>query len=131
MALNAKQTHKNNRFSQSLRHALQGLWHVVRQERNFRFHLLASVVVLAVGYWVTLSRWEWLALCIAIFSVLQSELLNTVVEALVDLLTAKHYLTAAKYAKDVAAAVVLVAAIFAVVIGLLIFGPHFIDWIKR
>lgn len=131
MGLNGKQTQKNHHFGQSLRHALQGLGAVLRHERNFRFHVLASVAVIFAGWWVTLSRWEWFALGLAIFGVLQSELLNTVIEALVDLLTAKHYAIAAKYAKDVAAAVVLVAAVFAMVIGLLIFGPHFIDWIKR
>ncbi|QGG61782.1 UDP kinase [Loigolactobacillus bifermentans] len=131
MGLNGKQTQKNRHFGQSLRHAVQGLRAVLQAERNFRFHLLASLLVIAAGIWVTLSRWEWLALCIAIFGVLQSELLNTVVESLVDLLTVKHYMVAAKYAKDVAAGAVLVAAVFALVVGLLIFGPHFIDWIKR
>ncbi|MFD0897607.1 diacylglycerol kinase family protein [Loigolactobacillus binensis] len=124
MALKDKQTTKNHNLAQSMQHAVAGLVTVVQMERNMRWHLLASLLVIGVGWWLQLTRSDWLWLLLAIFMVLQSELANTVVENVVDLLTTHHYVSAAKYAKDIAAAAVLMAAGFAIIVGLLILGPH-------
>ncbi|ATO43764.1 diacylglycerol kinase family protein [Loigolactobacillus coryniformis] len=123
MGLKDKQTTKNHNLGQSMRHAFAGLIAVAHLERNMRWHLLASILVLVGGWWLQVDRSEWLWLILAIFLVIQSELANTVVENVVDLLTDQHYALAAKYAKDMAAAAVLVAAIFAIVVGLIIFLP--------
>ncbi len=123
MGLKDRQTTKNHNLGQSMRHAVAGLVEVVRLERNMRWHLLAGLLVLGCGWWLHLDRGDWLWLVLAIFMVIQSELANTVVENVVDLLTAHHYAVAAKYAKDLAAAAVLVAALFAIIVGLVIFLP--------
>jgi undecaprenol kinase len=119
-----KQTEKNRHFGQSLHHAWGGVVHVVKQERNMRFHLLAAVGAILLGWLLKVSTLEWLWLALAIFTVISAEFTNTVVEALVDLIVHHHYDLGAKYAKDAAAGAVLCAAVFAVVVGLLIFLPR-------
>ena len=89
-----------------------------------RFHLLAAVGAILLGWLLKVSTLEWLWLALAIFTVISAEFTNTVVEALVDLIVHHHYDLGAKYAKDVAAGAVLCAAVFAVVVGLLIFLPR-------
>lgn len=120
----AKQTGKNHHFRQALRHSWGGICWAVRAERNMRLHLLAAGLALIGGLWLGLSRQEWLWIVLAIFAVWGAEFANTVVEALVDLMVGHHYELAAKRAKDVAAGGVLLAALFAVIVGLLILGPR-------
>ncbi|MFD1317697.1 diacylglycerol kinase family protein [Loigolactobacillus zhaoyuanensis] len=127
MALKDKQTTKNRNLLQSVRHAFMGFIVVARLERNMRWHLLAGLLALGCGWWLQLAQNEWLWLCLAIFLVIQSEIANTVVENVVDLLTARHYDLAAKYAKDMAAAAVLFAALFAILVGLIIFLPKLLQ----
>ncbi|MFQ6057380.1 MAG: diacylglycerol kinase family protein [Anaerolineae bacterium] len=107
----------------SFRHAFAGLGHVLRTQRNARIHLLIAVAVVALGLALGLSRWEWAILALTIGFVFVAELFNTVVEAAVDLASPEIH-PLARVAKDVAAGAVLLAAIAAVVIGLLILGPH-------
>ncbi|ANK59596.1 diacylglycerol kinase family protein [Loigolactobacillus backii] len=119
-----RQVEKNHNFWQSLHHALTGIYQVFIEERNMRFHFGTSILVLGLGFLFKLHRFEWLWLLLAIFLVMLSELVNTVVENLVDLLTQHHYELAAKNAKDMAATAVLLAACFAIIIGIIIFMPH-------
>ena len=124
------QVTKNNNFLQSLGHALNGLWLVVKDERNMRFHIIASILVIAIGFYFKIGRSDWLWICVAITSVITAEFLNTIVEAIVDLVMGNQYHELAKTAKDVAAASTLIAAAFAVVIGLLIFAPYIYYFIE-
>lgn len=119
-----QQIDKNHSFWQSLRHAIDGVRLVIKKERNMRFHLLTSLIVVIFGLWLKIGRSDWLWIAVAIFSVITAEFLNTIVEAIVDLVVGKSYHNLAKTAKDVAAASTLVAAVFAVVIGLIIFEPY-------
>jgi len=106
----------------SLRHAIDGGRHIVRREPNVRIHLAVAVAVVALGAWLGLSARDWAVIVLAMGGVVATEAMNTAVERAVDLLSpARHPL--AKLSKDVAAAAVLVAAVAAVVIGLLILGP--------
>ena len=73
-----------------------------------------------------LRAWEWLWILLSIFLVVTGEMINTIVEALVDLTVGHHYHPLAKLAKDMAAGLVLLLAGFAVIIGLIIFGAHLI-----
>ncbi|MCM0599012.1 diacylglycerol kinase family protein [Periweissella fabalis] len=118
------QINKNQSFHQSIGHAISGVWLVVKKERNMRFHILVAVIVIVVGLWLGIGRSDWLWIAVAIFSVITAEFLNTIVESIVDLVVGKSYHRLAKTAKDVAAASTLVAALFAVVIGLIIFEPY-------
>ena len=111
---------------ESFNFAFEGVVHVLRTERNLRLHFLiaALVIIAAVGFDVT--RYELIALLISIAFVLIAEMLNSAIEAVVDLTTdSLHPL--AKVAKDVAAGAVLVAAANAVAVGYLVFSGDVAD----
>jgi diacylglycerol kinase len=107
----------------SFHYAFAGIAYCLRTQRNFRIHMLAAVLVGIVGGLLGLSGVEWAVLALTVTMVLAAEMVNTVVEAAVDLASpGLHPL--AKTAKDVAAGAVLVTALGAVVIGGCIFVPH-------
>ncbi len=106
----------------SFRHAFEGLRYVVRAERNARIHLCAAVLVVLLSSWLGLKPVEWALVIAAIALVFAGEMLNTVVELTIDLITSQEH-PIAKRAKDVAAGAVLVAAIAAAIIGFLVLGP--------
>lgn len=123
MAWKDKQTSKNNSFIQSFRHALAGLRVALTEERNLRYHLMIALAVIILGVTFQLDSKEWLLLIVVIGLVIILELLNTVIENLVDLVTNGSYHPLAKKVKDLAAGIVLVASVLAVIIGLLLFIP--------
>ncbi len=101
--------------------AFAGIGYAWRTQRNLRIHVAVAAVVVVAGLFAHLDRAAWLAIILAIGLVLVAELLNTAVEALVDLVSpARHPL--AKAAKDAAAGAVLLAAATAVAVGLVAFG---------
>jgi diacylglycerol kinase (ATP) len=106
----------------SFRHAFDGLAYVVRCERNMRIHLMIATAVMLLGLWLDLSATDWLLILVAITLVLSGEMLNTVVELIVDLVTREQH-PLAKHAKDVAAAAILLASGAAALVGLLTLGP--------
>jgi diacylglycerol kinase (ATP) len=106
----------------SFRYAFAGWWYVLRTQRNAWIHALASVAVFVAGFWLDLARTEWAILLLTIALVWVAEFVNTAFEAVVDLLSPSIH-PLAKVGKDAAAAAVLIAALAAVVIGLLILGP--------
>ena len=89
---------------------------------NFRIHLTAVILVSGLGWFFHLSASEWLWIILAVGLVLITELLNTALELLVDLVSPGFNSQAGKV-KDVAAGAVLVAAVIAVIIGAVIFIP--------
>lgn len=103
-------------------YAWNGLVEVTKNERNFRIHLLATVLVILVGLIVKLSLFEWMIAFLAIGMVLVAETINTAVEKLIDYLKPDIH-PAAKVIKDISAGSVLVAAITAFIIGCLLFVP--------
>ena len=102
--------------------AFRGILETFRSEWNFKVHVIAACTALAMGLWASLSiqEWFWIFLCIALVFAL--ELVNTAIEAAIDLVSPQYH-PLAKKAKDAAAGAVLVVAFFAFIIGLLIFGP--------
>jgi diacylglycerol kinase len=109
-------------FFESFRYAWQGIVYVVRTQRNVRVHLAAAVLVLVLAVLLHLSRIEIAVLVGCIMVVVAAEMVNTVAESIVDLVTDRyHHL--AKVAKDAAAGAVLVTAIGSAVIGVLLLGP--------
>jgi len=107
----------------SFRFALEGLKYTLVTQRNMRIHYLAALGVLLLSLYLPLSKTEVLLLFVAIVLVLVAELFNTVVEAVVDMIT-KDFHPLAKVAKDVAAGAVLLTAGFAVVVGVSVFYPY-------
>ena len=121
---------KNHHFIQALRHALDGVRTAFREERNLRFHCCAAVGVVVCGFLFRLTRSEWLWLLAAVTLVVVSELWNTVAENLADLASHLQRDELAKKAKDIAAGAVLVAAGFAVLVAVFVFGPHILALMK-
>ncbi len=108
---------------QSFNNAFQGLVASVRRERNMRIHLAVAFIVLIVSLFLNLTRLELAAVFVSIAFVLVTELFNTAVEAVVDMLT-DAYDKRAKAAKDLAAGAVLVAAINALVVAYLVLADR-------
>lgn len=109
----------------SFKHARDGIWYSIATQPNFRIHLLAAFMVIFSAWHFDVTRTEWIMLLFAIALVLVAEMLNTAIESATDILILefnKHV----KISKDVAAGMVLVAAIFSAIIGLIIFLPYFI-----
>ena len=102
--------------------AIRGLVVFLRDERNARIHLAATIIVILMGFYLKVSLIEWTVLFLAIGLVFALEAINTAIEYLVDLVSPEIQETAGK-AKDVAAGAVLIAALCAAIVGLIIFGP--------
>ena len=106
----------------SFGHAFRGWWYVLRTQRNAWIHAVAATVVFCLALWLHLPARDWAVLILAITIVFAAEFINTAIEAVVDLASPrKHPL--AKVGKDVGAGAVLIAALAALLIGLLILGP--------
>ena len=102
-------------------YAFRGILAAVKTQRNMRIHLTAAVYVTAFSFFYDLTRTEYALLALTFGAVISCEMINTAVEAAVDI-SSPDYSEKAGFAKDVAAGAVLVAAIFAVVVGVLLFG---------
>ena len=106
----------------SFGHAFHGWAYVLKTQHNAWIHSVVATLVLILGLWLGLPARDWAVLVLAIAMVFTAEFINTSIEAVVDLASPVHH-PLAKVGKDVGAAAVLVAALAAVLIGLLILGP--------
>ena len=106
----------------SFKHAFDGFVYAIRTQPNFRFDLLATICVILLGIYFSVSPVEWLILVFTINMVLAAEMLNTAIEAMVDLITLEKRVDA-KIAKDVSAGMVLISAVLSVVVALIVFLP--------
>lgn len=106
----------------SFGHSVRGIWVAMRGEFHMQVHAVATVVVIGLGFYYQLARLEWALVALAVAGVWAAELFNTALEALTDLVSPGFHPLAGK-AKDVAAGAVLLAALGAVAVGLLVFGP--------
>ncbi len=121
-ALPVKPTTKTKSLVKSFYFAVTGLAYALRTQRNMKIHLAAALCTVGFGFWYAVSSVEWLILAVTIMAVIVSELMNTALEAVVDLASPGIH-PLAKTAKDVAAGAVLISAISAVIIGCIIFYP--------
>lgn len=110
----------------SFKHAFDGFIHNIKTQPNFRFHLIATICVVLLGIYFNISTTEWLIVVFTVNMVLVAEMINTAIEAMVDLITLERR-EDAKVAKDVSAAMVLVSATLAVIVGLILFLPKIIS----
>jgi diacylglycerol kinase len=106
----------------SFRYAFQGWGYVLRTQRNAWIHSVIATAVFGVCLWLELPLRDWAVVILTAAFVFSAEFINTAIEAVVDLATEEHH-PLAKIGKDVGAAAVLVAALAAVLVGLLILGP--------
>ena len=106
----------------SFRHAFRGWGHVLKTQQNAWIHSLIASLVIVMGLWLELAAREWAILVLTIAMVFTAEFINTAIEAVVDLASPAYH-PLAKVGKDVGAGAVLVAALAAILVGLLILGP--------
>jgi diacylglycerol kinase len=106
----------------SFKYAFNGIITAYKNEPNLTIHTFFAISASLVGLFLKLSAEEWLLLVFTIFYVITLELLNTVLESLVNLVS-PEIRPYAKVAKDVSAACVLLAAIMSVIVGLVLFLP--------
>ncbi|MCM3079168.1 MULTISPECIES: diacylglycerol kinase family protein [Brevibacillus] len=111
-----------HRFVRSFSCAIEGIAYTVKTQRNMQIHLVAAVLALVASWWLDISRNDTLLVFFAIALVFALEIVNTAIEAAVDIASPDWH-AKAKIAKDAAAGAVLVAACLAVLIGIAVFGP--------
>lgn len=106
----------------SFGHALRGWAYVLKTQHNAWIHAVIATLVFIIALWLGLPARDWAVLILTVTMVFAAEFVNTAIEAVVDLASPSHH-PLAKVGKDVGAAAVLIAALAAVLIGLLILGP--------
>jgi diacylglycerol kinase len=112
-------------FLKGFSYAFAGIWQMVLHERNFKIHVLAFIVVVSAGFYFQVTPNEWLILLLISALVLALETINSAIEKMCDLYTTETH-PQLKLIKDIAAGAVLIAAIFAVVIAIIIFKKYII-----
>lgn len=106
----------------SFQNAFAGVWWAVSTQPNFRIHLFFSLIAIGLSWVLDISPVEWSIIIFAIVLGLGSEMINTALEAMTDLITTE-WRKEAKIAKDVAAGMMLMVAFGALMVGLFILGP--------
>lgn len=112
------------RHTISFKTAWSGLLWALTTQPNFRVHILLSLVVIWLGIYFGISNIEWTIITFTIMLGLTSEMINTSIESMTDLISSQ-WRKEAKIAKDVAAGMMLTVAVGAVIVGLMIFLPYF------
>ena len=113
------------KFINSFTYPIKGLRYANKNEQNLAFDVGMALIVVIFGFLFKVNKYEWAILVLTIGLVISCELINTAIEAVVDLVT-EEYHPLAKVAKDTSAAAVLVFAIVAIIVGLIIFVPKII-----
>jgi len=115
------------KFVKSFRHALDGIRHAAKTERNFRIELVSTFIALALSFLLPLSGTELAIVFLMIGVILSLELLNTAFEHLMDMLSPQFH-AKVKIIKDLAAGAVLLGSVSAAIVGVLVFLPHLIEF---
>ena len=115
---------------ESFNFAIEGIIHVLRTQRNMRIHFAIAIGVLVAALAFDVSRLELIALLLAIAFVLIAEMVNTAIEAAVDV-ASTSFDPMAKLAKDIGAGAVLIAAVNAIAVGYLVFSGQVADESSR
>jgi diacylglycerol kinase (ATP) len=110
----------------SFKFAFKGLWLLLRNEHNSRIHFFAALIAIAMGFFLKINLVEWSVLVIVIGIVFISELFNSSLETISDIVDSE-WNEKIRNAKDYAAAAVLVAAIISLVAGGIIFIPKLLN----
>ena len=111
----------------SFKYAFKGINYSFTNERNFRIHIFLGFVSTILGIVLKISSTELAILILTIAAVLILELINTSIEAVVDLTIGRRFHPLAKIAKDCSAAAVLIASISALLIAILLLLPKIIN----
>jgi diacylglycerol kinase (ATP) len=118
------------RWLRSANFAVEGILQAAKTQRHVRYHFFSAAAVLLLSYVIGVSRIEFLLIAISVIVVLMAEMLNTAVEALVDLISPGER-EKARIAKDIAAGAVLVTVFGVAVIGYIILFPYLRDFFQQ
>ena len=116
------------RFYKSFSYSIQGLKYAYKYEQSMLIHVIATIAVIAANIFFHVTGMEWLISLMAIGMVLAAELINTAIEAVVDMVTLEIH-PLAKIAKDCGSAATFVLAIMAAAIGFVIYLPYIINFL--
>lgn len=117
------------RLVDSFRYAFCGICEAYKGEQNLKIHTVIAILVVIFGFVFKISYVEWLVCLVLIGLVLMAEFFNTAIEYVVDLASPDIH-PLAKLAKDTASAGVLMMAIISATVGLIIFVPEFIEFMR-
>lgn len=117
------------RYKKSFLHAIDGLTYAIKNEHNMIIIVIAIILTILLGFLLRINIYEWLFIIVACASVLGVEMINTSLEAVVDIITLKDN-QLAKIAKDCTSAATLVFSIMALIGGIIIFLPKIINIFK-
>lgn len=113
------------RFFKSFKHSMAGLNYAYKYEQSMLIHVVVTFCVLIGGFFFKIDTTEWIFVIVLMGTVMGAELLNTAIEAVVDLVSPEYH-ELAKIAKDTASAAVLVFSTSAFIVGLIVFMPRII-----
>lgn len=120
---------KNKNFLEALKNSINGIKYTIKSGRNFKIQLVFAIFAILAGIIFKISMQEWAILTIIIFLVLFAEMVNTAVETIVNMITTE-YNENAKNAKDISAGAVTLCALCSIIVGLIIFIPKVLEFIK-
>ena len=122
-------TYGVKRFVNSFKNSFAGLAYAYRYEQSLWLHAAGTIGAIILGFLCQITFKEWAVVVIALVVVLTSELLNTAIEATVDLVTEEIH-PLAKIAKDCASAATFVSTVMAIIICLFIYIPYIVEFFK-
>ncbi|MBQ8193190.1 MAG: diacylglycerol kinase [Bacilli bacterium] len=110
------------RFTKSFSYSIAGLKYAYKYEQSMMIHFIATIFVIAANIILKVDTMAWLVTLLAIGMVLSAELINTAIEAVVDLVTLEIH-PLAKIAKDCGSAATFILACMAGALGVVVYGP--------
>lgn len=114
------------KWVKSVNFAIEGILHAAKTQKHLRYHFYSAATVLIVSYILGVSRTEFLIISLSVIAVLLSEMFNTAIEAIVDIISPEHS-DKARIVKDIAAGAVFVTAFGVAVVGYIILFPYIRD----
>lgn len=120
----------NKNFLDAWKNAFNGIKHTITTQINIRIQLIIGIITIILGIVFKLNNLEWISLFSAVFLVIITEMINTGIEAVVDLYTTTFH-PKAKIAKDVGAGAVVLAVIHAAFVGYFLFFDKIVEFIMK
>ena len=117
------------RFLKSFHYALEGIHYALMHDQNLVVHFIIACVVILLSIVLDVTPFEMGILGVTILVVISTEMINSAIEKMVDLITKEHR-AEAKIAKDVSAGMVLLTSIGSAIIGILVFLPHILNFFR-
>ncbi|MBK6346327.1 MAG: diacylglycerol kinase family protein [Bacteroidales bacterium] len=109
--------------------AFRGLFLVIRTERNVRIHLFAALLVTTAGFIFGISKTDWIIILLLFAMVITAEMINTAIEKLADV-AEPGFSNKVRDLKDISAGAVLWMSMVSIIIGIIIFAPEFLEFIR-